>query len=90
MPVAPVSPQYGLKGANLARLAHACEVLNPAAVYTEDAGLFADGLAAPALAGLPVIAGRNARPGDVALEDSVAGSARRPRPPRPTTTPSTC
>jgi feruloyl-CoA synthase len=69
MPVAPVSPQYGLKGANIARLAHACEVLNPAAVYTEDAALFADGLSAPALAGLPAIAGRNARKGDVTLED---------------------
>ena len=44
MPVAPVSPQYGLPGANLARLTHACQVLNPAAVYVEDAGLFADGL----------------------------------------------
>jgi len=40
MPVAPVSPQYGLPGANLTRLAHAVEVLNPAAVYTEDADLF--------------------------------------------------
>jgi feruloyl-CoA synthase len=68
MPIAPVSPQYGLKGANLARLGYACEILNPAAVYTEDAALFADGLSAPALAGLPVIAGRNPRPGDVPLE----------------------
>ena len=37
MPVAPVSPQYGLPGANLARLTYACEVLNPAAIFTEDA-----------------------------------------------------
>ena len=28
MPVAPVSPQYGLPGANLTRLTHACEALN--------------------------------------------------------------
>jgi feruloyl-CoA synthase len=68
MPVAPVSPQYGLKGANLARLTHACEVLKPAAVYTEDAAMFADGLSADALAGLPVIAARSARPGDAPLE----------------------
>jgi len=68
MPIAPVSPQYGLKGANPARLAHACDVLKPAAIYTEDAGLFADGLANPAVAGLPVIAARNARPGDIPLE----------------------
>lgn len=68
MPVAPVSPQYGLKGANLARLEHACAVLHPAAIYTEDAALFADGLSAPCLAGLPVIAGRNPRAGDVPLE----------------------
>jgi feruloyl-CoA synthase len=68
MPAAPVSPQYGLKGANPARLAHAVEILKPAAVYTEDAALFADGLENPCLAGLPVIAGRNARPGDIPLE----------------------
>ena len=68
MPVAPVSPQYGLPGANLARLAHACQVLNPAAVFTEDASLFAEGLGSDALAGLPVIALSNARPGDVPLE----------------------
>jgi feruloyl-CoA synthase len=68
LPVAPVSPQYGLKGANLARLAHACAVLAPACVYTEDATLFAEGLSADCLAGLPVIAARNPRPGDIALE----------------------
>ncbi|RAK60069.1 feruloyl-CoA synthase [Phenylobacterium hankyongense] len=68
LPVAPVSPQYGLKGANLARLAHACAVLAPACVYTEDAALFAEGLSAECLAGLPVIAAHNPRPGDIALE----------------------
>lgn len=68
MPVAPVSPQYGLPGANLARLKHACDVLKPAAVYTEDAALFAEGLAAPFLAGLPVIAAKNAGAGQTALE----------------------
>ena len=55
-PVAPVSPQYGLAGANLARLTHACEGLHPAAVFTEDAERFATGLSADVLAGLPVIA----------------------------------
>jgi feruloyl-CoA synthase len=69
MPVAPVSPQYGLKGARLERLARACEVLQPAAVYTDDAALFTDGLGAPHLAGLPVIASANPRPGDVAFAD---------------------
>jgi feruloyl-CoA synthase len=68
MPVAPVSPQYGLKGANLARLAHAVEILKPAAVFADDAALFADGLGADCLAGLPVIAAANPRPGDVPLE----------------------
>jgi feruloyl-CoA synthase len=68
MPVAPVSPQYGLKGANLARLTHACAALNPAAVFTEDVALFGDGLAAACLVGLPVIAAASARAGDVALE----------------------
>jgi feruloyl-CoA synthase len=67
LPIAPVSPQYGLPGANLARLALACEVLNPGAVFTEDAAQFADGLSCEALAGLPVIAAANARPGDTPL-----------------------
>ncbi|MBS0360156.1 MAG: feruloyl-CoA synthase [Proteobacteria bacterium] len=72
-PVAPVSPQYGLKGANLERLARACETLNPSAVYTDDAALFADGLSAPALAGLPVIASRNGRAGDIAFAELLNG-----------------
>jgi len=82
MPVAPVSPQYGLPGANLTRLAHACQVLNPAAVFTEDAALFAEGLGSDALAGLPVIALANARPGDVLFE-SLYGAAEA----QPTATP---
>jgi feruloyl-CoA synthase len=78
MPVAPVSPQYGLPGANVARLTHACEVLKPAAVYTEDAALFAEGLAAACLAGLPVIAAANARSGDVPLERLYGGGSAEP------------
>ncbi|HEV7385199.1 MAG TPA: AMP-binding protein, partial [Phenylobacterium sp.] len=72
MPIAPVSPQYGLKNANPERLARACGLLKPAAVYTDDASLFAEGLAAPSLTGLPVIASSNARPGDVAFESVLA------------------
>jgi hypothetical protein len=67
-PIAPVSPQYGLKGADLTRLAFAVERLKPAAVYVDDAEAFADALAAPFLAGLPVVASRNARQGDMAFE----------------------
>ncbi len=78
MPVAPISPQYGLKGAIPSRLAHAVEVLKPACVYVEDAVLFGDGLDNPALAGLPVIAGRNARPGDTPLEQLLAASPASP------------
>jgi feruloyl-CoA synthase len=78
LPAAPVSAQYGLPGANLARLAHACEALRPAAVYVEDAARFADALAADSLAGLPVIAGRNARPGDVPLERLYGAGALEP------------
>ncbi|MDZ4321266.1 MAG: feruloyl-CoA synthase [Phenylobacterium sp.] len=68
-PVAPVSPQYGLAGANLARLTHACEVLNPAAVFTEDAERFATGLSAEVLSGLPVVAAHNGRPGHITLAE---------------------
>jgi len=74
MPVAPVSPQYGLKGARPERLARACEVLKPAAVFTDDAELFAEGLASPALAGLPVIAVKNPRAGDVTLDRLLASA----------------
>lgn len=75
LPAAPVSPQYGLPGADLSRLAHAVQVLKPAAVYTEDAGLFAEALAAGFLQGLPVIAGKDARPGDIPLAQLARGSA---------------
>jgi feruloyl-CoA synthase len=83
MPIAPVSPQYGLKAANPERLARACAVLKPAAVYTDDAGLFAEGLAAPGLAGRTVVASRNGRTGDVAFADLLRGV-----PAAPTATPS--
>ncbi len=68
VPIAAVSPQYGLAGADLTRLAHAVEVLAPGSVYTDDAAAFAGALGADFLAGLPVIAGANARPGDTAFE----------------------
>jgi feruloyl-CoA synthase len=78
MPIAPLSPQYGLPGANLARLAHACATLRPAAVYTQDAAIFGAGLASEALAGRPVIAARTPRPGDVPLERLYRCGARGP------------
>ncbi|NBB14466.1 AMP-binding protein [Caulobacter sp. SLTY] len=71
-PAAPVSPQYGLKGADLARLQYACEVLQPAAVYTDDAAAFSDALKADFLAGLPIIASRNGRPGHYAFSALLA------------------
>jgi feruloyl-CoA synthase len=77
-PIAPVSPQYGLKGADLSRLAFAVERLKPAAVYVDDAEAFGDALAAPFLAGLPVVASRNPREDDVgfeALQDGPPASA---------------
>ena len=67
-PAAPVSPQYGLKGADLTRLSHAVERLKPAAVYADDAQAFGDALAAPFLAGLPVVVSRNGRSGDIAFD----------------------
>jgi feruloyl-CoA synthase len=76
MPVAPLSPQYGLAGANLVRLANACATLRPAAVYTQDGAMFDAGLSSEPLAGLPVIAARNPRPGDIALEQLYRGGAR--------------
>lgn len=77
-PAAPVSPQYGLKGADLTRLQHAVERLKPAAVYADDAEAFGEALAAPFLAGLPVIVSRNPRPSDVAFADLLNSAPRAP------------
>ncbi|WP_029908547.1 feruloyl-CoA synthase [Caulobacter sp. UNC358MFTsu5.1] len=77
-PIAPVSPQYGLKGADLTRLAFAVERLKPAAVYVDDAEAFADALAAPFLEGLPVVASRNAREGDTTFDVLAAGDPVSP------------
>lgn len=68
-PISPVSPQYGLAGAELSRLQFAVERLKPAAVYADDAVAFGGALAAPFLAGLPVIASLNARDGDIPFTD---------------------
>ena len=65
-PAAPVSPQYGRRGADPARLAHAVALLRPAAVFVEDAAAAAEALDG-SLAGLPVIAVRPAAPGQIAL-----------------------
>lgn len=71
-PAAPVSPQYGLLGADLSRLAHAVGRLKPAAVYVDDAAAFAQALDHDCLDGLPVIASRNPRPGDQPFEALLA------------------
>lgn len=77
-PAAPVSPQYGLKGADLTRLQHAVERLKPAAVYADDAEAFGDALAAPFLAGLPVVVSRNVRPGDVVFDELLKSAPVEP------------
>jgi feruloyl-CoA synthase len=69
VPIAPVSPQYGLAGADLSRLAYAVALIKPAAVYVDDALAFAGALDSPALAGLMVIASQNARSHDLGLAD---------------------
>jgi feruloyl-CoA synthase len=68
VPVAAVSPQYGLAGANLSRLAHAVELIEPAAVLVDDPADFADALDSECLGDLPVIATRGVRPGVVTLD----------------------
>jgi feruloyl-CoA synthase len=68
IPVAAVSPQYGLAGADLSRLAHAVELIAPGAVLVDDATAFAQALDSGILAGLPVIAIRGARKTQIAVE----------------------
>ena len=80
--VAPVSPQYAQPGADLSRLTHAIELIRPACVFTGDAAVNAQAFGAPALAGVAVVAGANARPGDHPLDallrdgEAVADRAR--------------
>jgi feruloyl-CoA synthase len=69
VPVAAVSPQYGLAGANLSRLGHAVDLIGPAGVLVDDPVEFEDALESPRLAGLKVIATRGVRRGCVALDD---------------------
>jgi len=73
MPIAPVSPQYGYRGANPQRLARALEVLKPAAIYTDDAAVFEEGLNQPGLAGLPVIASKSSHPRHIAFSRLLKG-----------------
>jgi feruloyl-CoA synthase len=69
LPVAALSPQYGLAGADPSRLAHAVALLAPGIVFVDDAAAFGEALAGPHLHGLPVIAARNGRPGDIMLSE---------------------
>ncbi|MBV8684410.1 MAG: feruloyl-CoA synthase [Caulobacteraceae bacterium] len=82
VPVAAISPQYGLAGADLSRLAHAVDLLAPGAVMVDDAAAFAGALDSDILAGLPAIATRNPRSGDIAFEGLAAARpiAGRPSP----------
>ena len=74
-PIAPVSPQYGQKGAEPSRLAYAAELIRPAAVYVDDAAAFGEALDRDVLAGLTVIASRHARPDDHPIETLMAEGA---------------
>ena len=80
MPIAAVSPQYGLAGADLSRLAHAVDLLAPGSVYVDDAAAFAGALDAEFLTGTPVIAGRNGRGGDTSLAALLRTEPIRARP----------
>lgn len=77
-PIAPVSPQYGLAGADLSRLGYAVDLIKPAAVYVDDAAAFAGALEAPFLVGLPVIVSRNGRAGDHSLADLLTSAPMAP------------
>ena len=82
IPVAAISPQYGLPGANPERLAHAATIIGPGAVYVDDGEAFAGALDFPLLAALPAIVGAHARPGDITFDALLRHgvSTARPRP----------
>jgi len=75
IPVAAISPQYGLAGAVLSRLAHAVSLTAPAAVLVDDARDFAKALESDILNALPVIATRHTRPGDLSLGELLRATA---------------
>ncbi len=77
-PIAPVSPQYGLAGADLSRLGYAVDLIKPLAVYVDDAAAFAGALETLFLAGLPVIVSRNGRMGDHRLADFLNAAPMAP------------
>ena len=72
IPVAAISPQYGLAGAVLSRLAHAVALIQPGAVVVDDAQAFATALQSECLAGMPVIALAEAGPGHIRLASLLA------------------
>ena len=80
IPVAAVSPQYGLGGAHLGRLAHAVDLLRPGSVYVDDAAAFARALEADFLAGRPVIAGSGDRKGDIQFKELLKSTPLSHRP----------
>ncbi len=81
IPVAAISPQYGLSGANPERLAHAAGIIAPGAVFVDDGVAFAEALDSPLLSGLPTIVAAEARPTDITLDWLVrqGSSTARPR-----------
>lgn len=78
VPVAAISPQYGLAGADLSRLAHAVGIIKPGAVLVDDPARFATALESEVLAGLPVIIMRGAWSRAIQMPDLLAASPAAP------------
>ncbi len=70
VPVAPVSVAYSLQSKDHAKLKHIAALLEPGLVYVADTAPFAKSLAALALPGVEIVAGRNGAnvPGVTAFE----------------------
>ena len=78
IPIAAISPQYGLAGAVLSRLAHAVDLIGPRAVLVDDPTAFAGALDSALLARLPVIATRGERDGAVMIDDLLRAAPADP------------
>ena len=59
IPVAPISVAYSLQSQDHEKLKHIAELLTPGLVYVADTAPFAKALAALALKGVEIVAGRN-------------------------------
>ena len=83
IPFCPVSPAYSLVSKDYGKLGFCMKLLTPGLVFADDAGKFADALAANVPADIEIVASRGALPGrDVTMLGDLLATPEHPRPRR--------